>query len=102
MLFTKNRYDALQAKAKKLRTQVEKRNAKDNETIRALNAKINTIKYKKEVFNTKINNQLIDVNSLIANEQNRILNDKVLINQEDVISPDVKAEIAKVKGKSKW
>lgn len=97
MLFTKNRYDALQAKAKKLRTQVEKRNAKDNETIRALNAKINTIKYKKEVFNTKINNELTDVTSLIINEQNRILKDKVDIDDKDVINPEVKAEIDKAK-----
>lgn len=97
MLFTKNRYDALQAKAKKLRTQVEKRNAKDNETIRALNAKIETIKYKKTVFNTKINNQLIDVTSLIANEQNRILKDKIDTDYSDVINPEVKKEIAKAK-----
>lgn len=97
MLFTKNRYDALQAKAKKLRTQIEKRNAKDNETIRALNAKIETIKYKKTVFNTKINNQLIDVTSLILNEQNRILKDKVDIDDKDVINPEVKEEIDKAK-----
>lgn len=97
MLFTKNRYDALQAKAKKLRTKAEKRNAKDNESVRALNTKIATIKYKREVFNTKINNELTDITSLIINEQNRILKDKIDIDDEDIFKPEVKAEIAKAK-----
>lgn len=97
MKFTINRYDALQAKAKKLRTKSEKRNARDNEAIRELNAKISTIKYKKEVYNTEINNKLTDVMSLIANEQNRILKDKIDVDYEDVIKPEVKAEIAKAK-----
>lgn len=94
-----NRYDNLQAKAKRLRNKSEKRNARDMERIRELNAKISSIKYKKDVFNTNINNKLMDVESLIANEQNRILKDKIQVDYEDVIKPEVKAEINKAKGK---
>lgn len=94
-----NRYDHLQAKAKRLRNRSEKRNARDTEKIRALNAKISTIKYNKEVFNTNINNKLTDVESLIANEQNRILKDKIQVDYEDVIRPEVKEEIKKAKSK---
>lgn len=94
-----NRYDNLQAKAKRLRNKSEKRNARDTERIRELNAKISSIKYKKDVFNTNINNKLMDVESLIANEQNRILKDKIQVDYEDVIKPEVKAEINKAKGK---
>ena len=94
-----NRYDHLQAKAKRLRNKSEKRNARDTERIRALNAKISSIKYKKDVFNTNINNKLMDVESLIANEQNRILKDKIQVDYEDVIKPEIKAEINKAKGK---
>ena len=98
-MFETNRYDNLQAKAKRLRNKSERRNARDTERIRALNAKISTIKYKKEVFNTNINNKLTDVESLIANEQNRILRDKIQVDYEDVIKPEVKAEINKAKNK---
>lgn len=98
-MFETNRYDNLQAKAKRLRNKSEKRNARDTERIRALNAKISSIKYKKEVFNTNINNKLTDVESLIANEQNRILRDKIQVDYEDVIKPEVKAEINKAKSK---
>lgn len=97
MLFTTNRYDALQAKAKKLRTKAEKRNARDDEKVRELNTKIASIKYKRTVFNTEINNKLTDVTSLIVNEQNRILKDKADIEYEDIIKPEVKTEIAKAK-----
>lgn len=98
-MFNTNRYDNLQAKAKRLRNKSEKRNARDTERIRALNARISTIKYKKEVFNTNINNKLTDVESLIANEQNRILRDKLQVDYEDVIKPEIKAEINKAKSK---
>jgi hypothetical protein len=98
-MFETNRYDNLQAKAKRLRNKSEKRNARDTERIRALNAKISTIKYKKEVFNTNINNKLTDVESLITNEQNRILRDKIQVDYEDVIKPEIKAEINKAKSK---
>ena len=94
-----NRYDNLQAKAKRLRNKSEKRNARDTERIRELNAKISSIKYKKDVFNTNINNKLMDVESLIANEQNRILKDKIQVEYEDVIKPEVKEEIKKAKSK---
>lgn len=39
-----NRYDNLQAKAKRLRNKSEKRNARDTERIRELNARISSIK----------------------------------------------------------
>ena len=98
-MFETNRYDRLQAKAKKLRNKSEKRNARDSERIRELNARIATIKYKKEVFNTNNNNKLTDIESLITNEQNRILKDKLQVEYEDVIKPEVKAEINKAKSK---
>ena len=94
-----DRYDNLQAKAKKLRTRSEKRKARDNEAIRKHQAIINKIKYEGNVYNTNINNKLIDLESLIANEQNRILKDKADVDYEDIIKPEVKAEINKAKGK---
>lgn len=94
-----DRYDNLQAQAKKLRTKSENRKARDDEKIRKHQTIINKIKYKREVFNVNINNKLIDLESLIANEQNRILKDKIQVDYEDVINPEVKAEINKAKKK---
>ena len=79
-MFEINRYDRLQAKAKKVRNQVDGRNTRDDARIKKLQTKILDIKYKREVYMTNKNNKLTDLTSLITNEQNRILKDKI---QED-------------------
>jgi hypothetical protein len=79
-MFEINRYDRLQAKAKKVRNQVDGRNTRDDARIKKLQTKILNIKYKREVYMTNKNNKLTDLTSLITNEQNRILKDKI---QED-------------------
>jgi len=72
-----NRYDNLMAQAKKYRNNIDNRTTKDDNKIKKLQSQILAIKYKREVYITKQNNKLTDVNSLISNEQNRILKDKV-------------------------
>lgn len=72
-----NRYDNLMAQAKKYRNNIDNRTTKDDNKIKKLQSQILAIKYKREVYITKQTNRLTDVNSLIANEQNRILRDKV-------------------------
>ena len=72
-----NRYDRLQAKAKKLRNEIDSRNTRDDAKIKKLQTDILNIKYKREVFITNKNNKLTDVTSLITNEQNRILKDTI-------------------------
>ena len=79
-MFEINRYDRLQAKAKKVRNKVDSRNTRDDARIKKLQTKILDIKYKREVYMTNKNNKLTDLTSLITNEQNRILKDKI---QED-------------------
>lgn len=83
-MFNTNRYDNLQAKAKKLRLKIEKRtqkatiqNKKIEEKITDLRTKSREVSYKKNVYCETINNKLKDVNSLIRNEQERISNDMV-------------------------
>lgn len=72
-----NRYDNLMAQAKKYRNNIDKRTTRDNNAINKLQSQILAIKYKREVYITKQNQKLTDVNSLIANEQTRILKDKL-------------------------
>ena len=81
-MFNTNRYDNLQAKAKKLRLKIEKRNQKAilqnkkiDDMISNLRTKSREVSYKKNVYCTKINLKLKDINSLIKNEQERISND---------------------------
>lgn len=81
-MFIKNRYDYLQARAKKLRLKIEKRTQKANlqnkkidEQIANLRTKSREVSYKKTVYCETINNKLKDVTSLIRNEQERISND---------------------------
>lgn len=76
-MFEINRYDRLQAKAKKVRNKIDSRNTTDEAKIKRLQTEILNIKYKREVYITNKNNKLTDLNSLIANEQNRILKDKL-------------------------
>ena len=83
-MFNTNRYDNLQAKAKKLRLKIEKRtqkatiqNKKIEEKITDLRTKSREVSYKKNVYCETINNKLKDVNSLIRNEQERISSDMV-------------------------
>ena len=80
-----NRYDNLMAQAKKYRNNIDNRTTKDDNKIKKLQSQILTIKYKREVYITKQTNRLTDVNSLIANEQNRILKDKVEEEYDKVI-----------------
>ena len=75
-MFETNRYDKLQAKAKKLRNKIERRTVVTDAEIKELRTKINEITYKKNVYCENILRKLKDVNSLILNEQNRILGDK--------------------------
>ena len=77
MKLVNDRYDRLQAQAKKVRNQIDSRNTRDNARINKRQTEILDIKYKREVYIAKQNNKLIDLNSLIANEQNRILKDKL-------------------------
>lgn len=79
-----DRYDRLQAKAKKVRNDIDSRNTTDDTRIKKLQTKILDIKYKREVYITNKNNKLTDLNSLIANEQNRILKDKLQEEYEQV------------------
>ena len=83
-MFNTNRYDNLQAKAKKLRLKIEKKNQKAalqtkkiEETIDNLRTKSREVSYKKNVYCQLINNKLKDVTSLIRNEQERISSDLV-------------------------
>lgn len=76
-MFETNRYDRLQAKAKKVRNQIDSRNTRDNARINKRQTEILDIKYKREVYITNKNNKLTDLNSLITNEQNRILKDTI-------------------------
>lgn len=75
-MFETNRYDKLQAKAKKLRNKIERKTVKTEAKIKELRTEINEISYKKNVYCENVLRKLKDINSLIANEQNRILNDK--------------------------
>ena len=82
-MFEINRYDRLQAKAKKLRNKTDKKTVKANKKVNDLEAKIKQIRtnilninYKKNVYIENIGRKLTDVNSLILNEQNRIIADK--------------------------
>ena len=77
MKLVNDRYDRLQAQAKKVRNQIDSRNTRDNARINKRQTEILDIKYKREVYITNKNNKLTDLNSLIANEQNRILKDKL-------------------------
>lgn len=70
-----NRYDDLKAKQKKLKNKIYKRTVKDNFKIEKLKARIDKVKYGKNLYCNKINNQLKDVDSLIENETNRIFID---------------------------
>lgn len=81
-----NRYDRLQAKAKKVRNQIDSRNTTDDARIKKLQTEILDIKYKREVYITNKNNKLTDLNSLIANEQNRILKDTIKEDYENTIN----------------
>ena len=82
-MFEINRYDRLQAKAKKLRNKTDNKTIKANKAtntrenkIKKLRGQILEINYKKNVYIENVNRKLKDVNSLIANEQNRIIEDK--------------------------
>ena len=70
-----NSYDMLMAKATKLRDKGYNKNTRANVRVERLKAKIKTIQNNKNVYCEKITNQLIDVNSLIQNEQRRIMKD---------------------------
>ena len=71
----KNRYDMLMAKATKLRNKIYNKNTNANVRIERLKSQIKTIQNNKNVYCEKLNNQLTDVNSLIQNEQRRIIRD---------------------------
>lgn len=84
MLFITNRYDALQAKAKRLRTKSERKTEKCDSKQKKIDAKIARLKtksrevsYKKQVYCANISCKLKDVNSLISNERERITADKL-------------------------
>ena len=83
-MFNTNRYDNLQAKAKKLRLKIEKKTQKASlqtkkidEKIANLRTKSREVSYKKTVYCETINHKLKDVTSLIRNEQERISSDMV-------------------------
>lgn len=87
-MIIKNRYDYLQAKAKRLRLKIEKKTQKANlqnkkidEQIANLRTKSREVSYKKNVYCETINNKLKDVNSLIRNEQERISNDMEIVGE---------------------
>ena len=89
-MFNTDRYDRLQAKAKKVRNQIDSRNTRDNARINKRQTEILDIKYKREVYITNKNNKLTDLNSLIANEQNRILKDKIEEEYDDKFTKNKK------------
>ena len=73
-MFEINRYDRLQAKAKKLRNKTDNKTIKANKAtntrenkIKKLRGQILEINYKKNVYIENVNRKLKDVNSLIAN-----------------------------------
>ena len=80
-----NRYDNLMEKAKKLRNKIERRTTKDNAKVEKLQTKISQIKYKKTVYCQNINNKLKDTNSLISNERDRIEQDKIAFEYENLL-----------------
>ena len=82
-MFEINRYDRLQAQAKKQRNKIDARRVKDDKLktkkenkIKRLRTEILEIGYKNTVYCENINRKLTDINSLILNEQNRIIADK--------------------------
>lgn len=87
MKLVSDRYDRLQAQAKRVRNNIDHRNTTDDARIKRLQTEILNIKYKREVYIAKQNNKLIDLNSLIANEQNRILKDKLEEEYDQVTTP---------------
>ena len=87
MKLVSDRYDRLQAQAKRVRNQIDSRNTTDDARIKKLQTEILNIKYKREVYITNKNNKLTDLNSLIANEQNRILKDKLEEEYDQATTP---------------
>jgi hypothetical protein len=87
MKLVSDRYDRLQAQAKKVRNQIDSRNTTDDARIKKLQTEILNIKYKREVYIANKNNKLTDLNSLIANEQNRILKDKLQEEYDQATTP---------------
>lgn len=71
-MLTTNRYDKLMDRQKKIRTKVEKITNKADAQVRALQLKINHIKYVKNVKCDDLNNKLQDAISLTENEVKRI------------------------------
>lgn len=83
----KNRYDELMAKATKIRNKIYSKNTEVNVRVEKLKAQINKLRNSRDVYCEKLNNQLIDVNSLIANEQRRIMKDaKIFGNLEEGVN----------------
>ncbi len=87
MKLVNDRYDRLQAQAKRVRNNIDGRNTRDDARIKKLQTEILNIKYKREVYITKQNNKLTDLTSLISNEQNRILRDKINEEYEQTVIP---------------
>ena len=71
----KNRYDSLMAQATKIRNKIYNKTTATNVQVERLKTQIAKIQNDKRVYCEKLTNQLIDVNSLIANEQRRIMKD---------------------------
>ena len=71
----KNRYDMLMAQATKLRNKSYKINTRAEARVEKLRSQINKIKNTSRVRCKELNERLIDVNSLIVNEQRRIMRD---------------------------
>lgn len=68
----KNRYDNLNAKLKRERDLINKKNTKVNNKVDALKKKIDKLKYDRDIYCKIHNNTIIDFNSLIDNEVARI------------------------------
>lgn len=71
-MITTNRYDKLMDRQKKLRTKVEKITNKADAQVKALQMKINHIKYVRNTKCDDLNNKLADAVSLTENEVKRI------------------------------